>query len=153
MEKGERPTIDKGAGMPRHDRYAAAIKQCDAAMHQNFYIEAIAIEESLIADRLESLTNEITNGGWSYKSAGKLARNLLQELQPFLNEELIGRIKEIQRWCRLRNDAIHCMAKLSPTLDSSFDDDYAKLQTVAEEGKKVFRGIDNAIRKYRKTKS
>lgn len=153
MGKGERPTIDKGASKPRHDRYAAAIKRCNEAMQQGFYIEAIAIEESLIADRLESLTNEITKGGWSYKPAGKLAWNLQKKLQPFLNVELIDRVKEIQKWCRLRNNAIHCMAKLTPTLTSSFDEDYAELQAVAEEGKKVFRGIDDAIRKYRKAKS
>lgn len=45
------------------------------------------------------------------------------------------------------------MAKLTPTLTSSFDEDYAQLQAVAEEGKKVFRGMDDAIRKYRKAKS
>lgn len=151
--KEDRPTIKNGAGGPRHDRYAAAIKRRNEAMDKGFYIEAIALEESLIADRLESLTNEITNGGWSYKPAGKLAWNLLTNYQSDLNVELIKSIKQIQGWCRSRNTAIHRMAKLDPKMKSSFDNDYASFQTVAEEGERVFRGIDSAIRKYRNAKS
>lgn len=151
--KQERPTIENGAGMPRHDRYATAVKRRTEAMDQGFYIEAIAIEESLIADRLESLTNEITKGGWSYQPAGKLAWNLLTKHQSDLNEELIESIKQIRGWCRSRNAAIHRMAKLDPGMKSSFDKDYDALKKVAEEGMKLFRGIDSAIHRYRKVKS
>ena len=147
-EKEKRPTINDGAGMPRHDRYKAAIERCNKAMQEGFFIEAIAIEESLIADRLESLTNEITNGGWSYKSAGKLVWHLLNKHQSCLNKELKEWLSKVQSWCRKRNAAIHRMAKLTPDMSRSFDDDYALLPTIAEEGMKVFRGLDNSIRKY-----
>ncbi|MCR4835467.1 MAG: hypothetical protein K5899_03670 [Bacteroidaceae bacterium] len=152
-KKDERPTIHDGAGMPRHDRYKAAIEHCNKAKKEGFFLEAIAIEESLIADRLESLTNEIKGGGWSYNPAGKLVWNLLKNYRLHLNEELIEWLKKVQVWCRTRNYAIHRMAKLTPDLKGSFDEDYSKLPAVTEEGMKVFRGLDNAIRKYRKSKA
>lgn len=152
--KEKRPTISNGAGIPRYNRYKSAIERCSKAIQDGFFIEAIAIEESLIADRLESLTNEITEGGWSYKPAGKLVWNLLKTLRPHLNEELTTCLKSARKWCYKRNIAIHRMAKLTPDLTSSFDEDYAQLPNVAKEGMKIFREIDKAIRNYRKnTKS
>lgn len=151
--KEKRPTIHDGAGMPRHNRYKAAIERCNKATKDGFFIETIAIEESLVSDRLESLTNEITGGGWSYKPAGKLVWNLLNNHRSRLNEELIEWLKKTRGWCKTRNTAIHCMAKLTPDMKISFKDDYAQLPAVAKEGMKVFRGLDNAIRKYRDSKS
>jgi len=152
-KKEERPTIHDGAGTPRQERYKAAIEHCNKAKKEGFFIEAIAIEESLIADRLESLTNEITGGGWSYKPAGKLVWNLLNNHRLHLNEELIEWLKNVQGWCRKRNYAIHRMAKLTPDMKGSFDEDYSNLSAVTKDGMKVFRGLDNAIRKYRNSKS
>ena len=150
----KRPTIHDGAGIPRHDRYKSAIERCNKAIQDGFVIEAIAIEESLIADRLESLTNEIVGGGWSYKPAGKLVWHLLNTLRSHMNEELIECLRNAQKWCNKRNIAIHRMAKLTPDMTSSFDEDYKKLSIVAKEGMIIFREIDKSIRHYRKnTKS
>ena len=65
------------AGKPRSERYASAIRRLNEAVEAGYYVETIAIEESLICDRMESLANELSDGKFSYKTIGCLTDFLL----------------------------------------------------------------------------
>ena len=150
MSKGNRPYGPKSGGL-RHERYASAIKRLNEALAAGFYVEAIAIEESLICDRMESLANELSDGKHSYETIGRLTDFLLGEKQiDSNNPELADSLIQIKQWAKMRNDAVHELAKLSPDMAETFEDSYRKLDTVANEGKRLFRQLDNQLRKQRR---
>ena len=81
-----RPTIDtEGVGQSRYETYKATIERINKAMDSGFYVEAIALCESIIADRLESLANQISQSSkYSYVTIGKLTDYLLGTKQRVL---------------------------------------------------------------------
>ena len=150
----QRPKIDDEpeVGKERHNRYAAAIDKCNAAMQAGFYVESIAIIESLIGDRLESISNQISGGGQDYKTVSKLIEYLKgKNANSLLNPDILSTLELISDWFKKRSFAVHELAKLTPDIKESFSDSYNKLPNIAEEGLSLFRQIDNQIRKYRKT--
>jgi hypothetical protein len=51
-----------GVAQNRHEIYVKAFEHYSLAMDQGFYLEAIAIIESIIADRMESRLGELQYG-------------------------------------------------------------------------------------------
>lgn len=172
--KAARPSGNTGnANMLRKDLIAAAIMKCKDAIAQGFYVEAIAICESLIADREESLLNEyLHNADNSYQPAGTLACEIekqIADLHQFSYlEEAVGtkaevnagvqpinlnHVDSVRIWSKRRNDAVHELAKLDPNMAFTFEQKYEVLDKVAKMGIKTFRRLDNAIRKYRREKA
>ena len=98
------------------DRYNEAYKA-------KYYIECIALVESLIADRMESLANEISaSSKYSYSTLEKLITYLCGKNQSqLLNDEIVSVINKIKVWKNGRNKAIHEMAKLSEDLNETFE--------------------------------
>ena len=151
---GERLTTEtEGVGTVKHDIYAEGIDQYKKAMDNGFYIEAIALMESIIADRLESLANYLSNSKiYSYKPAGRLANALLGKMSAKLEPypDVKTAITNIRTWLRQRNHAVHEMFKLSEeNWKASFKESYSKLEAPAKEGCELFRDLDNAIRYMR----
>lgn len=151
-----RPSIIDDSMVPgaRYMTYYSAIEQYQKAFQQGYYIECISLMESLIADRLESLANQISSTkNYSYKPLERLLEYLLGTKQKDkLNDELLNCLDDIKTWKDGRNMAIHEMAKLSEDLEESFQTRYNKLKKIADNGYKVFRKIDNSIRRFRKIK-
>lgn len=148
--KRERPYGPNARG-PRHDRYAAAIKRMKEAMDAGFNVEAIAIEESLICDRLESIANELSDGKFSYRTIGGLTDYLLGGRQKTsISSELVENLSQIKEWAKKRNNAVHELAKLTPDMHVTFKESYDSLKDVTTEGLRLFRELDNLIRKQRR---
>lgn len=148
--KSKRPVIsESNVNKRRHDVYSGVIRQYHYAMASGFYIEAIALMESIIADRMESMSNEISQtSNFSHKTLEKLLCFLLGEKQKNeINEELYKCLEEIAVWKDARNDAIHEMAKI---LNEQFDSHYDRLEEYADDGYDIFRKLDKAISKWRK---
>ena len=153
MEKGNRP-YGPDAGKPRNKRYSSAIKRLNEAMDASYYVEAIAIEESLICDRMESLANQLSDGKFSFGTLGRLTGFLLGEKQrSAIVPELADTLQQINQWAEKRNHAVHELAKLTPDMKETFEDSYGKLEDVANNGLQLFRELDNLIRKQRRKKS
>jgi gas vesicle protein len=119
-------------------------------MDAGFYVEVIALCESIIADRLESLANQISQSSqYSYETMGRLTDYLLGAKQrDSLSQEIVDVVSEIKNWTKKRNSAVHEMAK---NIEGDFMEKYAKLKETAEEAIKLFRKLDNEIRKFRKS--
>ncbi|MBO5086644.1 MAG: hypothetical protein J6B65_05340 [Paludibacteraceae bacterium] len=151
MEKEIRPTIaTEGVGQSRYETYKATIDRINKAMDAGFYVEVIALCESIIADRLESLANQISQSSkYSYETMGRLTDYLLGAKQrDLLSQEIVDVVNEIKNWTKKRNSAVHEMAK---NIEGDFMEKYAKLKETAEEAIKLFRKLDNEIRKFRKS--
>ena len=129
------------------DRYNEAYKA-------KYYIECIALVESLIADRMESLANEISaSSKYSYSTLEKLITYLCGKNQSqLLNDEIVSVINKIKVWKNGRNKAIHEMAKLSEDLNETFEQKYGELSQIADKGRELFNELNNEIRKFRKNK-
>ena len=139
------------AGKPRSERYASAIRRLNEAVEAGYYVETIAIEESLICDRMESLANELSDGKFSYKTIGCLTDFLLGKKQKdAISPEIAEALKQIKQWAEKRNNAVHELAKLTPDMTETFDDSYRKLEDVAKDGLSLFRKLDNLIQKQRR---
>lgn len=143
--KKPRPVATLGSpiGQARYAQIKGGIDQYKKAMDADFYIEAIALMESAISDRLESTLNYLhPNSDYSYKTIGVLAKDLLKE-KAYKEETL----KEILDWAKTRNDAIHQMVKLLPDQSKSFQDRYDELESCAEEGYAIFKKVNNEHKK------
>ena len=151
----ERPRIDNpDVGEKRHIMYKKAWERYNEAHDAKYFIECIAIVESLISDRLESLSNQITaSSKFSYSTLDKLITYLCGKNQiQLLNDEIISVINKIKVWKNGRNRAIHEMAKLSEDLTETFDQKYGELEQIADNGRELFNELNNSIRKLRNKK-
>ena len=145
----KRPVSNK-TGKARQAQISMAMEQYNRAMKDCYYIEAIALMESAISDRMESALNYLfPNKDYSYNTVGFLAKCLLDN-QQFLNENWVAILEEIKQWSKQRNDAIHQMVKLMPDLSKSFQVRYKELKKCAKEGSKLFRMLDNEQRKTKR---
>ena len=140
-------------GKVRKDIYSSVMYSYEVALAHNFYLEAIALIESIIADRLESLCNEVTQSDvWSFKTLERLTDFVLGEKQSKqIPQEIRDVVKGIRQWKDGRNKALHEMAKIED-LGVDFNTKYAECRKIAVDGKKLFRRLDNEIRKWRRKK-
>jgi hypothetical protein len=124
-------------------------------MRAGFYLEAVAILESMIADRLESRQARKHPDCPEKHEFSTLCR---------LAEELAGKksddsdeakqvYREAVRWASLRNTCVHELAKLEDGCSLSWDDRYAKVKETAISGLSLFRRLDNQVRRLNKVGS
>ena len=129
-------------GKLRQKLYAAAIKKADAAIKGGFYIEAIALYESMLSDRLEAhirRQNVRYGGKGTLKTVGNAASavksNTSQKRQP----ELYQICEEIAAWAKQRNDAVHHVVKLTESnKEETFEARYESYHTAAKTGRVLF---------------
>lgn len=154
MEKAARPiaTEENSVGKDRQEIYGATIRQYSKAMQNGYYIEAISLMESLIADRLESLANYVSKSEeYSYCTLGKLS-NYLGDCgkKSLIPEDLAKSAEDVKCWAKKRNHAMHEMAKLKDDCDKDFDTRYQDLEGVAQKGMEIFRTLDSGMRNFRR---
>ena len=118
----------------RKTLYGRCIAQYNEALGHEFYIEAVAIVESLIADRLESRlawkhAQDISKRRFS--TVGKLATELKGKRsdEP---EEAKEVYSKIAHWAGSRNRAIHELVKLEECEMPDWDERYKQARVTAE---------------------
>lgn len=137
-----------GVGKARQKRYAATIDRYKESLKAGYYVEALALMESLICDRMESILNELDQTTkHSFQTTGRLAGVLKKKN---LSTEWNKIISDIYNWLKVRNHAVHELAKITGDLSITFEKDYAGLKKMAEEGYELFKLLNNYIRKYRR---
>lgn len=149
MVKDIRKTIkDEGVGKARHDTYQGVLAQYSKAMKEGFYLEAITLIESIIADRLESITNQLSDTNeYSYGTLGYLITGV-RKLE--ISSKMSSIVDDIDEWRKSRNAALHEMAKFDrEDFEKPFDVRYAEFKQDAENGITLFRELDKEIRNYR----
>jgi hypothetical protein len=129
-----------------------AFLHCQEALRAGYYIEAISIIESILADRLGSLLYGITrqridlehtigNLLYNWKEGAKkviapdTARPLPNDIASFLERDL-------KKWVKARNKAVHAMAKLERPGDTTFQERYDRLERVALDGVLILTRLD-----------
>lgn len=103
-------------GMQRHLRYVHAFDRVIHCVDAKYYLEAIAILDSLITDRLASRLGYLVDEEISARlTSGQLCGRLVGKQDDQGVEKDSGFraiVQEIQQWVLNRNDAMHAAAKI-----------------------------------------
>jgi hypothetical protein len=110
-------------------------------------LEAISIEESLIADRLESHLTFRLRQDFSFKTLGKLIDKIKSHETDSDLRKLV--LKDLDQWRKDRNTAAHEMVKIEVGQQVSWEARSQVNQSVAEAGLILVRKIDQQTRKLR----
>ncbi|NOS81838.1 MAG: hypothetical protein HOP32_09700 [Nitrospira sp.] len=144
-------TPGSGVGSKRYRLYREAYAHAKRAIEAGFYLEAIAVTESLLSDRLESRATFLLQDDFSFKTLEKLIRTLAEkEVDPILIDIVTT---EVVNWKDLRNRALHEMAKLAHGDSETWHERVASLPEVATKGLAVVRKVDSRVKVLRQAAS
>jgi hypothetical protein len=113
-----------------HERYVVAWSRISLSIDQGFHFEAIAIEESIMSNRLKSFlygtdpTTQKEVDENKYVPFGTLIRRLGKQSDSFPD------VASLNEWCKRRNSALHALAQSSPSKQPEKD-----VATFLEEAK------------------
>jgi hypothetical protein len=100
----------KGYGTRRRLLFEAARDHIEHSIELGFFCEAIAVSESIIADRLESRLSWLTKQNVGFRTLGWLIKELRK---CEVDSELAHLLGELDTWRKRRNGALHEMVKVA----------------------------------------
>ena len=160
----------KNGNIGKHDAYALAFDMINEAIASCCPLQAIAIEESILTDRLWSTLNvgvEVTDKDVERMSLGgalkawhpdeKASESKKNPNRLKFDEEMERIYSELDRWRRMRNSLLHSIAKSrqgdAPAVPAEEFREYA--QYAAKNGLRLVRTVANwtqkTIRKSKKS--
>ncbi len=130
----------------RNKLFTQAFARIAEAMGQGFYLEAIAIIESLISDRLEARLTNLLGENYSFKTLEKI---VIKSGTTETDEKLRNLIEnDLNKWKNMRNRALHEMAKIEEGIDISWEERMKALEPTAKDGLALLRKIDNRCKTF-----
>jgi hypothetical protein len=149
----------------RQALYRSCTARIKEAIKLGFYLEAIALLESMITDRLESRIAAIHGQDENYRkfrTIGHLlhgrvykdkSKNVVGLLNGGLGEpnDLIDVYREINEWSNDRNVCLHQMVKLDGKSDKEWEPRIAYAEKTAKSGQKIFRSLSRLIDMHNKS--
>ena len=143
-----RATILDIPGIDRYEIIKSAMSRFNLAIEQSFFLEATALIESLICDRLESRIGELTNKSVEFGTLG----DLLKELNKIENDDELKNImnKVLYQWAGKRNIVIHQAAKIELGKKKDWNDYMRLAESTAKEGRKAFDSYNKQLQKIRR---
>lgn len=105
----DRATATSSVRDIRGDIYKSAYKRARRAIVSGFYLEAIVLIESLIADRLESVLAALSDAPVKVRTAGQAARDV-RKYGDVMDEGLLA---EVSAWSHGRHQWVHEFAKVT----------------------------------------
>lgn len=134
-------------GKSRAELYRQVAARMERALREGFWLEAISLQESMVADRLESLL-EAVHGERNHRSLGALisAARRLEGLEPG-DVEFLGRL---DAWRVQRNEALHMMVKFSDAHSAPWAERLAYCRAAALDGRPLRLEADRWVRARRR---
>ena len=143
-------TQDQEFNKKKARRYAFALERTSKALDSGFYLEAITLCESMIADRLlSSLARREQrivrrNKGLGWLIAEHINGESLQKSATSKGKTEADVFLALDRWREERNELLHGIAKCAPGDQLSNPPALmARAKGAAEEGIRLFRLLDN----------
>lgn len=150
-EKKIRATILDISGKERYEIIKAAISRYNIAIEHSFFLEATALMESLLSDRLESRLGELIKASVSFDTIGNLLNSLRKVETDTVLKEIMN--KQINNWCGDRNAVIHQAAKIELGKKKEWEDFLKQAEKTAKDGRKIFDAYNKQLNKLRRTNS
>lgn len=138
---------NNGIGQQRYALYRSAFSRIKEATAAGFHLEAIAIVESLLSDRLESRLGFLLQQDFSFKTLEKLIERSAKVEPDDHLKQLVQ--QQVKSWKDQRNWALHEMAKLAEDDPDCWSDRAGALAAVATDGLKILRAVDRRCRQLR----
>ena len=131
-------------GQKRYCLYKAVIDKYQEALDNHYYLEAITLMESLIADRLESaiIHYGLRTPENVFLTLGA-SINEIKRAEGLLSDDLLSKLDS---WRESRNQALHEMAKIEDGDSAQFNQRYACLKQIAKNGYDLFKSINEETR-------
>jgi hypothetical protein len=151
--KKKRALADKASkfvtGNTRYLLYRKGISRINDSINSGYYLEAITLCESLIADRLESRLKFLTN---TDKYSFETLWNLQEGVRKY--ETDIGLISlinwNLDSWRKDRNNALHAIAKLEDKKIETWENRVERCKKVAKEGEAIRKEVFKIVGRLRK---
>ena len=150
-KKKIRATILDIPSQERYEIIKAAISRYNTAIEQSFFLEATALIESLISDRLESRFGELIKEPMSFDTIGNLLNSLRKVETDIVLKEIMN--NQINTWCGDRNTVIHQAAKIELGKKKDCKDFLKQAEKTAKDGRKIFDAYNKQLNKLRRTNS
>ena len=141
----------------KYESYAEAWRRIKAATEAGFYLEAIAIQESIIFDRLrsfvehatvEEVRNEVPYGKLIRRFEAALNKDSSKEKRWDNDKDLVERLS---KWADQRNKAVHQIVRSKPgTPTQPVDDFLMEAEKTATDGAKLAREVSDWFREQKK---
>lgn len=145
-----RATIFDVSGHEKYEIIKSAISRFNTSVEHSFYLEATALIESLISDRLESRLSELKKSNVNFDTLG----NLLNELRKLEEDIILIEImnKQINNWSGERNKTIHQAAKIELNQKKDWNEFLKLAEKTAKDGRKIFDSYNAQLQKIRRKK-
>lgn len=136
------------SGTDRYSIIKSAMSRFNTAVEHSFYLEATALIESLICDRLESRIGELTHAPIEFGTLG----DLLKKLNSIENDEELKYIMNhlLYQWAGKRNLVVHQAAKIELGKKKDWNDFLKIAEKTANEGKRIFSKYNKQLEKNRR---
>lgn len=131
-QKGVKPPTTPEIGKAKQLLFRMAFKRIDRAIKNGFHIEAIAITESLICDRLETTISIVTGNDSHADNLGPLLSKIRKLI--VFPAELID---QLDIWRKNRNLVVHQMVKITNSDASNWRFRMRFARLIALEGKSL----------------
>lgn len=143
-----RQSFKDAVGEARYKLMKEAIDRVLKSQKEGYYLEAITILESLIADRLESALSDSENNRIGFWTLEKLIRT--SEYSINLDSQLKNIIiNDLKNWKDKRNKALHEMVKLEENNLHDWSTRYAEFQIAVDNGYEIFKQLNKRIKELR----
>lgn len=126
----------KGYGTQRFHLQRKAKERIERSLKEGYYCEAIAITESLIADRLESRVSHLKGKNVGFEVLG----NLIKEARNLETDQTMkDMIEEVNLWRVERNTALHELVKVEKDVPAvNWDERMEAMGRSATKGYDIF---------------
>jgi hypothetical protein len=137
-----------GLGDRRFERYCAAFDRVKHCVESGYFLEAIALLDSLIWDRLSSRLGHLMGDPIDIdKNLGVVCSQLIGDTGAGGRERDVAfrdTVWQVKQWLVRRNDAVHATAKVfrADTSPEDFNAILTSHKTTVEDGMKYLREFD-----------
>lgn len=148
MSKKLRSIADpkSGVGGHRYELYCQAWDRINDALLNGYYLESIALLESLLSDRLESRASFLTGQNEGFQTLGNLIKTFMARET---DAAFLSIVNDIDSWRIERNKALHELVKFQPCERPTWQEKTANLKRIVTDGKELaerFHQIDSQER-------
>ena len=131
-------------GKFKYELIRSARQRVDRAIKSGFHIEATALLESLIADRIESSIEHKTGEIQKVQNLGPLVKSALTH--SIIREDFAA---DIRNWSNNRAKVIHEMVKITSHNSGSLRERMMFARELALEGKEILQKLEKISKTYR----
>ena len=131
-------------GKFKYELIRSAQKKVDRAIESGFHIEATALLESLIADRIESSIEHKAGEIQKVQNLGPLIKNAVSH--GIIQEDFAA---DIRKWSNNRAKVVHEMVKVTNDNSGSFRERMMFARELALAGKEILKKLEKISRTYR----